>query len=221
MAHGTFIAYYRVSTAKQGQSGLGLEAQKAAVTAYLNGGSWILAGEFTEVESGKHNDRPQLAMAIAEAKRRNATLLVAKLDRLSRNAAFLLKLQESAARFVACDMPEANNFMVGIMALVAQQEREAISARTKAALAAKKAQGKVLGSPANLTPAAAAKGRIAASVALTAKADNFASDYRAILAGMIGKSLREKATLLNQSGYTTPRGKAFTAQAVKNLEARL
>src|SRR3954451_13181762 len=133
VATGRFISYYRVSTARQGQSGLGLEAQKAAVRAYLDGGDWQLVGAFTEIESGKNNDRPQLAKALAECRLRNATLVIAKLDRLSRNAAFLLNLKDAGVDFVCADMPDANKLTIGIMALIAQNEREAISARTKAA----------------------------------------------------------------------------------------
>src|SRR6059058_2627218 len=145
MTNGNFVAYYRVSTARQGRSGLGLEAQRKAVTDFLNGGSWELSAEFVEVESGNSNDRPQLEQALATCELSGATLVVAKLDRLSRNLAFLAKLQDSGARFVAADMPEANELTIHIMAAVAQAERKAISARTKEALAAAKARGVRLG----------------------------------------------------------------------------
>src|SRR3954470_1273926 len=145
MAQGNFVAYYRVSTARQGRSGLGLEAQRRAVTDFLNGGSWDLLAEFVEVESGKTDDRPQMEQALATCELTGATLVVAKLDRLSRNLAFLAKLQESGARFVAADMPEANELTIHIMAAVAQAERKAISVRTKEALAAAKAKGVRLG----------------------------------------------------------------------------
>src|SRR6478752_9170661 len=145
MAQGNFVAYYRVSTARQGRSGLGLDAQRKAVTDFLNGGSWELSSEFVEIESGKANDRPQLEQALATCELSGATLVVAKLDRLSRNLAFLAKLQESGARFVAADMPEANELTIHIMAAVAQAERKAISVRTKEALAAAKARGVKLG----------------------------------------------------------------------------
>ena len=140
MAQEFFVAYYRVSTARQGRSGLGLEAQKKAVTDFLNGGSWQLTSEFVEVESGKSDDRPELEQALAMCDLSGATLVVAKLDRLSRNLAFLAKLQESGAKFVAADMPEANELTIHIMAAVAQAERKAISLRTKEALAAAKAR---------------------------------------------------------------------------------
>src|SRR5579862_7716530 len=139
MTTGKFIAYYRVSTEKQGQSGLGLDAQRKAVADYLNGGQWALLAEYTEVESGKRADRPQLLAALAHAKATGATLIVAKLDRLSRNVAFIAALMESGVEFTAADMPMANRLTVHVLAAVAEHEREAISARTKAALAAAKA----------------------------------------------------------------------------------
>jgi DNA invertase Pin-like site-specific DNA recombinase len=129
-----FVTYYRVSTEKQGRSGLGLDAQKASVTAFLSPHDKTVAS-FTEVETGKRNDRPVLTEAIAHAKAYGATLLIAKLDRLSRNAAFLLTLQDQGVPFVAADMPTANHTVIGILAVIAQAEREAISTRTKAALA--------------------------------------------------------------------------------------
>jgi DNA invertase Pin-like site-specific DNA recombinase len=145
MAEGSFVAYYRVSTDKQGRSGLGIEAQKDSVATFLNGGSWNLMASFTEVESGKHADRPQLASAIKACRLYGARLVIAKLDRLSRDAHFLLGLEKAGVDFVAADMPFANRLTVGIMALVADEERRMISARTKAALAAAKRRGQKLG----------------------------------------------------------------------------
>ena len=145
MATGAFISYLRVSTARQGKSGLGLEAQRKAVADYLNGGNWQLLAEMVEVESGKKSDRPVLQEAIDLSKATGATLVVAKIDRLTRDAAFLLSLRDAGIDFVAADMPDANRLTVGIMALVAEQEREAISRRTKDALAAAKARGVQLG----------------------------------------------------------------------------
>jgi DNA invertase Pin-like site-specific DNA recombinase len=142
-----FVAYYRVSTDRQGQSGLGLEAQRKAVADYLKGGAWELVGEFTEVESGKKSDRPQLRMAIEACRKHKARLVIAKLDRLSRNLAFIATLMESGVEFVAADMPFANKLTIHILAAVAEHEREAISERTKAALAAAKARGTRLGNP--------------------------------------------------------------------------
>ena len=145
MASGKFVSYLRVSTERQGRSGLGLEAQRSAVTTYLNGGAWSLVAEFVEVESGKRDDRPKLADAMALCRVHGATLVIAKLDRLSRDAAFLMNLQKAGVRFIAADMPEANETMVGFMALMAQAERKAISTRTKAALAEAKKRGVVMG----------------------------------------------------------------------------
>jgi DNA invertase Pin-like site-specific DNA recombinase len=145
MAKGKFIAYYRVSTEKQGRSGLGLEAQREAVRNHLNGGSWRLAAEVVEVESGKRNDRPKLAEALRLCRLHGATLIIAKLDRLARNVAFISNLMESGVEFTAVDFPQANRLTVHILAAVAEHEREMISQRTKAALAAAKARGTKLG----------------------------------------------------------------------------
>lgn len=145
MATGSFISYLRVSTQKQGQSGLGLEAQRKAVDDYLNGGDWNVIEEVVEIESGKNNKRPKLLEAIELCKSTGATLVVAKIDRLARDAAFLLNLRDAGINFIAADMPEANRLTIGIMALVAEQEQEAISTRIKEALAAAKARGVQLG----------------------------------------------------------------------------
>ena len=146
--HGKFVSYLRVSTKRQGESGLGLEAQRKAVSDFLNGGNWKLVEELVEVESGKHDhNRPALHKALEACKVYGATLVIAKLDRLSRDAHFLLGLQKAGVKFVAADMPEANEMVVGIMALVAQAERRMISERTKAALQAAKARGVKLGNP--------------------------------------------------------------------------
>ena len=140
-----FIAYHRVSTDRQGRSGLGLEAQQAAVRSYLDGGAGQLVGEFTEIESGHKNERPELAEALTFCKKHKATLLIARLDRLARNVHFISGLMETKVRFIACDMPEATPFMLHIYAAAAQEEARAISARTKAALQAAKARGVRLG----------------------------------------------------------------------------
>jgi DNA invertase Pin-like site-specific DNA recombinase len=142
---GNFVAYYRVSTDKQGASGLGLEAQQAAVQSYLNGGRWRLVAEFTEVESGKRNNRPRLAEALAVCRRRKATLVIAKLDRLARNVHFISGLLETGVNFVATDCPNDDRFMLHIRAAIAEDEARKISNRTKAALAAAKARGVELG----------------------------------------------------------------------------
>ncbi len=215
---GKFVSYLRVSTAKQGASGLGLEAQRAAVTGFLNGGAWTLLGEHIEVESGKLADRPQLAAAMALCQLTGATLLVAKLDRLSRDAHFLLGLQKAGVDFVAVDMPNANKLTVGIMAMVAQQEREAISARTKAALAVAKARGTKLGGYKGGPVPNGADGAAAARV----KADAFAARVTPIVRQLqaAGMGLRGIAAELTTRGIRTARGGNWTAQAVKNLLER-
>lgn len=218
MPKGQFVAYYRVSTARQGKSGLGLDAQKKAVADFLNGGSWQLMAEFVEIESGKADDRPQLEQALAMCELSNATLVVAKLDRLSRNLAFLARLQESGARFVAADMPEANELTIHIMAAVAQAERKAISKRTKEALAAAKARGVRLGgNRGNLEdlrkgPAKSAevRGRQARERALKVR-----RQIEVITAGCEGASLRQIAAALNHRGITAPRGGKWHAAQVK------
>src|SRR6476661_7365355 len=141
------INYYRVSTAKQGRSGLGEAAQRAAVEAFCNSRGWERLEEYKEQESGKRDDRPELAKALHHAKVSGATLVIAKLDRLSRNLAFLAAIQDAGTKFVAADMPEANELTIHIMAAMAQAERKAISKRTKDALAAAKARGQKLGNP--------------------------------------------------------------------------
>ena len=145
MSQGSIVTYLRVSTARQGKSGLGLEAQQKSVADYLSTSQWNLIDEFVEVESGKKNDRPKLSEALALCKASGATLLVAKLDRLARDANFLLSLKDAGVDVICADMPEANRLTIGIMALVAEQERHAISHRTKAALEAAKARGVQLG----------------------------------------------------------------------------
>src|ERR1700739_1414997 len=144
---GKFVAYFRVGTDRQGKSGLGLEAQRKSVLDYLDGGRWELVAEFTEVESGKRSDRPELERALAACKKHRAKLVIAKLDRLSRNLAFIATLMESGVEFVAVDNPHANKLTIHILAAVYQHEREMISERTKAALAAAKKRGQRLGNP--------------------------------------------------------------------------
>jgi DNA invertase Pin-like site-specific DNA recombinase len=141
------INYYRVSTAKQGLSGLGLEAQKNTALEYLSRVGGELIESYTDIESGSKNNRPELEKALRKCRLTGATLLIAKLDRLSRNRRFLMDLQDSSINFVCCDMPEANNLTVGLLACMADYERELISERTKAALEAAKARGVVLGNP--------------------------------------------------------------------------
>src|SRR3712207_6842151 len=170
MAQGKFVAYYRVSTAKQGKSGLGLEAQQEAVRSYLNGGAWQLVDEVVEVESGKRNDRPKLAEALRLCRLHSATLIIAKLDRLARNVAFISNLMESGVEFTAVDFPQANRLTVHILAAVAEHEREMISRRTKDALAAAKARGKKLGGNRGKIHLVSEKGAAVSAVVRSAKA---------------------------------------------------
>jgi DNA invertase Pin-like site-specific DNA recombinase len=215
--NGKYVAYYRVSTSKQGINGLGMDAQKDAIERFLNGGNWKLIAEFAEVESGKVKDRQELKKALEMCRKEKATLLIAKLDRLARNAAFLLNLQDSGVKFTAADMPYADNFTVGIMALVAQKERELISERTKAGLAAAKRRGTRLGNP---NPQEAIKRAVKANVA---RANGYAVGLvpviKEILAAHVS-SLRGIAKCLNARGFKTPNGNAFAAQSVKNLLSR-
>ena len=211
MVEGKFVSYLRVSTAKQGASGLGLEAQRAAVGAYLNGGSWKLLAEVVEVESGKRADRPKLAEAMALCRLHGATLLVAKLDRLSRDAAFLMNLQSAGVRFVAADLPQANEMTVGIMAVVAQAERKAISTRTKEALAAARARGTKLGGPKwdHLAGTTGDKGRSASIATRQARASDRAADLLPIIAELQAEgvtSLAQLAAALTERGIPTSRG---------------
>jgi DNA invertase Pin-like site-specific DNA recombinase len=227
MASGKFVSYLRVSTARQGQSGLGLEAQRKAVDDYLNGGHWDLIQEFVEVESGKNNDRGELAKAMSLCRLRNATLVIAKIDRLSRDAHFLLGLQKAGVKFVAADMPEANEMIVGIMAVVAQAERKMISKRTKDALAAAKAKGKKLGglrhrkdgSIVKLAAEAIAMGRAARTAKAAARAADIAPIIDDIQAGG-AISLREIAAELDARGIPTARGGTWSAIQVQRVVTR-
>lgn len=225
MTNTKLVAYHRVSTAKQGSSGLGLEAQRASIEAYSDRIEASLVASYTEVESGKDNDRPELLKALHHAKVTGSVLVIAKLDRLSRNAAFLLTLQDSGVRFVAADMPEANNFTVGIMALVAQQEREATSKRTKEALQAAKARGTKLGNPNGAAALLrAGKGNAAGVEAVKVKAQAYAQEMRAVVEHLQGQgktSLGALVEALNGGGYRTPRGGSWHKTSVSNLLARL
>ncbi|WP_442754044.1 recombinase family protein [Methylocystis sp. JAN1] len=223
MATGNFVAYLRVSTTKQGQSGLGLEAQQRAVDNFLNGGQWTLVETFVEVESGKNNDRPKLAEAIEACHLYNATLVIARLDRLSRDAHFLLGLLKSGVRFVCCDMPQADSFMVGIMAQLAQKERELISERTKAALQSAKARGVKLGGDRGNFAEVAAQGRAEGRKTQAQAADERAKRLAGTLQRMRdqGLSLNATAAELNARGVATPRGGRWTATAVKRAVERL
>src|SRR5689334_18154206 len=214
MAQGKFVAYYRVSTDRQGRSGLGIEAQKAAVAAFLNGGRWKLIAEFVEVESGKRSDRPELAKALHLCRVHNATMVIAKLDRLARDAHFLLGLEKAGIEFLAADMPSANRLTVGIMAMVAEEERRMISARTKAALAAAKARGVKLGGTRPGGLGNADLGRALGRAARSEKANSRAADLMPVIDDIRAggaASLREIAAELTQRGIKPPRGGLWAA----------
>ena len=214
-----YVAYYRVSTTKQGTSGLGLEAQQYAVHQYVRPPAQLLA-HYTEVESGKKDQRPQLLAAIAHARKTGATLLIAKLDRLSRNAGFIFALRDSGVDFVCCDMPDANTLTVGIFAVLAQHERELISKRTKEALSALKARGIALGVPANLTNAAIRQGQEVRQRNARENKENRQATRLAMLLRQQGQTLQQIADELNRGDYRTRRGKTFDATAVRRLLLR-
>jgi len=222
MTEGRFISYLRVSTESQGRSGLGLDAQRKAVTTFLNGGRWTLVAEVIEVESGKRDDRPRLAEALRLCRLHSAILVIAKLDRLSRDAHFLLGLQKAGVRFVAADMPEANEMVVGIMAVVAQAERKMISSRTKAALDAARDRGVKLGKPENLSNQD--EGRRKGRARRTEIADGRAADLAPILFDLKASgasTLREIASALNERGIPTARGGSWSAVQVSRVLERL
>ena len=216
-----FVTYLRVSTDRQGKSGLGLEAQRAAVLDHVAGKGEI-AAEYVEIESGKRNERPQLARAMAEAKRIGAVLLIAKLDRLARNVAFIANLLESGVEIAAADMPEANRFLLHIMAAVAEHEAQAISDRTRAALAAAKARGVALGwsmpGRSDEQRQAARKG----AACNAQKADQHATNVLPVIHQIAarGASLRQIADELNVRGIKTARGGLWYAATVRNMFAR-
>ncbi|OTP69465.1 recombinase family protein [Caballeronia sordidicola] len=220
MADGKFVTYLRVSTARQGVSGLGLEAQQEAVSRYLNGGDWTLCGEFIEVETGKgHNalsKRPQLRAALAQCKKTGARLLIAKLDRLARNVHFVSGLMESKTKFIALDIPDANELTIHVMAAFAEHEAKIIGKRTKDALAAAKARGVVLGKtgPQNLKPNIEARQRAA---------DDFAGSLKRVLTGFKAANMSQRAIAeeLNGLGIKTARGGAWNQTQVQRVMARI
>lgn len=225
-----FVAYYRVSTAKQGQSGLGLEAQQAAVQSFVTReGAQLVAPAFIEVESGTVSVRPELIKAIAHARRNKAKLLVAKMDRLSRNVAFLAQLMESGVDFVACDNPNANKLTIHILAAVAEEEARAISARTTVALQAAKARGVALGSARpghwdgreELRAKGLKKAIVAAAQAKKAQHLEAVGDLLPELVALkeSGLSLRAIATEMTSRGTTTSTGKPWNQMAVKRALA--
>jgi DNA invertase Pin-like site-specific DNA recombinase len=225
---GKYVSYIRVSTKKQHASGLSLEAQRAAVEGWLNGGRWKLVEEIIEVESGKsHRDRPALQQALDACRLYKAKLIISRLDRLSRDPVFLLSLRDAGIDFVCVDNPTANRLTIGIMAMVAEQEREALSQRTKDALAAKRRQGIKLGNPRpetlhfNSRKAAKAAG-LRGGAAARQSADEFAELILPLLEGeLAGLSANAAAAELNRRGVQTARGGSWTARSVLNLKARI
>ncbi len=214
-----YIAYYRVSTQKQGKSGLGLEAQRSDVCRFVSRSGTLIA-EYQDIESGKKNDRPNLILAIEECKKQNATLLIAKLDRLSRNASFILMLRDSKIDFVCCDMPDANSLTIGIMAILAQDERERTSQRTKAALSELKKKGVRLGNPENLT-------ETARETSLRVRRQNAIENENNRKAGALIVSLHKGGNTfyqitkeINKLGFTTRTGKKFQQNQVQILFSR-
>ena len=214
---GKIIAYFRVSTDEQGKSGLRLEAQWEAVLTFLNGGKWTLVAEFVEVERGKRSDRPQLAAALAACKKQRAKLVIAKLDRLSRNLAFIATLMESGVEFVAVDNPHVNERTAHILAAVAQHERELIAQRTRDGLAAAKARGTKLGNPKLATA------RESAIEANRASAERYATNVLPVIREIESSgitSLHGVARALTARGVATARGGVWSAVQVRGILTR-
>jgi DNA invertase Pin-like site-specific DNA recombinase len=215
------VTYLRVSTREQGDSGLGLEAQRRNVQAFASARGFTIIGEYKDIESGKRNARPGLEAAIARAKAEGAELLIAKLDRLSRDAGFIWNLRgqvNSGLHFTACDLPEANTLTVGVMASMAQYEREIISTRTRAALAGISPEARARSAKAgrrNLDDAARAKGRAARLANALRHYNGAFATAKALHAD--GHGTPTIARILNESGHRTPRGKLYTAKAVARL----
>jgi DNA invertase Pin-like site-specific DNA recombinase len=212
-----YVVYLRVSTDEQGRSGLGLEAQRAAIQGFLREGDRLIAPEFLEIESGKRNDRPELAKALDHARLTRSTLLVAKLDRLSRNMAFIAQLMEAGVPMRACDSPDDDVFTMHLKAAFAQEERKRISERTKAALQAAKARGKKLGGfrGVKVDPQMGLAARKAA-------AGDFKTRVQPVIRSIINEgtiSASGIARTLNERGIKTRRGGDWTAQQVQRVLA--
>jgi DNA invertase Pin-like site-specific DNA recombinase len=223
MSNGKFVSYLRVSTVRQGISGLGLEAQRAAVAQHLNGGRWTLVQEVVEVESGKRNDRPAIAEALRLCRLHRATLIIAKLDRLARNVHFISSLMESGVEFVAVDFPQANRLTVHILAAVAEHEASMISARTKAALGAAKARGVRLGGQRGSLDRMgrmARKGNAASAVVRSAACAKRNEDLLPVIEDIRATGAitpQEIAYGLNERGISASRGGAWSAVQVRRI----
>jgi DNA invertase Pin-like site-specific DNA recombinase len=211
----SFVAYYRVSTQRQGASGLGLEAQQEAVRGFTKGGT--IVAEVVEVESGKRNDRPKLAEALALCRKTKATLIIAKLDRLARNVAFVSNLMESGVDFVAVDFPQANRLTVHILAAIAEHEAAMISQRTRAALQAAKARGKRLGGPTAGTPPQ----QVLVAAGVRRAADAFALKVHAEILLLNREGVRDPAAIARLLRIPSRHGKGWSPRAIKNVIARV
>ncbi len=211
-----YVAYYRVSTQKQGNSGLGLEAQRTDVNRFLAKAGELIA-EYRDIETGKKNNRPNLLKAIEVCKKQGATLLIAKLDRLSRNASFIFTLKEAKVDFICSDMPSANTVTIGIMAVLAQDERERISHRTKSALAELKAKGVKLGNPDNMTEQARTKGLEVRKQNALQNENNRKAGALIVSMKQSGKTFAQITRELNELGFKTRTGKTFQQNQVQIL----
>jgi DNA invertase Pin-like site-specific DNA recombinase len=216
------IGYFRVSTQKQGVSGLGLEAQRDCVGNYAKSVGGTIIRSYQEIESGAKDDRPELAKAITDARRSKAIIVVGKLDRLARDAHLISGLQKAGVRFVACDMPDADETMIGVYAYFGQRERKLISERTKAAMAVAKSRGVEFGTPENFTQAGREKGAAKAGVAHKRAADDAYGDLSPMIQELReqGLTLDAIASRLNDEGHTTRTGAAWGKMQVSRILKR-
>jgi DNA invertase Pin-like site-specific DNA recombinase len=220
MADSRFVSYLLESTAKQGHSDLGLEAQRRAIAAYLNGSQWQLVTEIVEIVSDKQSNWPKLVEAVRLCRLHNATLVIANLTRLRRDANFLACLEKADVDFVATDMPSANRLTVGTMAIVADEERRLISKRTREGLAAAKANGKKLGGNRGNMSGGGTKGHAASLATRQAKAKNRASDLAPVIEELKASgavTLRQIAAGLNARGIKAARGGEWSAFQVQRV----